>query len=80
MAEVEIHTGHGPSADAFGQRDEESRHAERRALRFDIAEGFLELGLVMSSRYFLSRKRFFVAFGGLGAIVGTLPGIAGWVS
>jgi hypothetical protein len=62
------------------QRDEESKHAERRALRFDIAEGFLELGLVMSSLYFLSRKRFFVAFGGIGAIVGTLLGIAGWVS
>jgi Domain of unknown function (DUF4337) len=62
------------------ERDEESKHAERRALRFDIGEGFLELGLVMSSLYFLSRKRFFVAFGAVGAVVGTLIGIIGALS
>jgi len=62
------------------ERDQESRHAERRALRFDIGEGFLELGLVMSSLYFLSRRRFFVAFGGVGALVGTLLGILGGLS
>jgi len=60
--------------------DEQSKHAERRALRFDVGEGFLELGLVMSSLYFLSRKRFFVAFGGVGAAVGTLLGVLGWWS
>jgi Domain of unknown function (DUF4337) len=62
------------------ERDEESKHAERRALRFDIGEGFLELGLVMSSLYFLSRKRFFVVFGAVGAVVGTLIGIIGALS
>ena len=62
------------------EREEESKHAERRALRFDVGEGFLELGLVMSSLYFLSRKRFFVAFGGVGAVVGTLIGIVGYLS
>jgi hypothetical protein len=62
------------------QRDDESKHSERRALRFDIGEGFLELGLVMSSLYFLSRKRFFVVLGGLGAVVGTLLGAIGWLS
>jgi hypothetical protein len=62
------------------ERDGESKHAERRALRFDVGEGFLELGLVMSSLYFLSRKRFFVAFGAVGAVVGTLLGIIGWMS
>lgn len=62
------------------ERDEESKHAERRALRFDVGEGFLELGLVMSSLYFLSRKRFFVAFGGVGAAAGTIIGILGWLS
>ncbi|MGA2861386.1 MAG: DUF4337 domain-containing protein [Steroidobacteraceae bacterium] len=61
-------------------RDEESKHAERRALRFDVGEGFLELGLVMSSLYFLSRKRFFVALGGVGAVAGTLTGAIGWLS
>jgi len=62
------------------ERDQESQHAERRALRFDIGEGFLELGLVMTSLYFLSRKRLFVAFGAVGAVIGTLIGITGWFS
>jgi Domain of unknown function (DUF4337) len=62
------------------ERDQESQHAERRALRFDVGEGFLELGLVMSSLYFLSRKRLFVIFGGVGAVAGTIIGIIGWLS
>jgi hypothetical protein len=62
------------------ERDQQSQRAERRALRFDVGEGFLELGLVMSSLYFLSRKRFFVAFGGLGAAAGTIIGVVGWLS
>ena len=62
------------------QRDEESKHAEHRALRFDLGEGFLELGLVMSSLYFLSRKRLFVAFGGVGAVIGTIIGVIGCFS
>jgi hypothetical protein len=59
-------------------RDAESEHSERRALRFDLGEGLLELGLVMSSLYFLSRKRFFVGFGALAAVAGTVLGIMGW--
>jgi hypothetical protein len=62
------------------ERDQESQHAERRAARFDLGEGFLELGLVMSSLYFLSRRRFFVVFGGLGAAAGTIIGLVGWFS
>ena len=34
----------------------------------------------MSSLYFLSRKRFFVVFGGVGAAAGTIIGIIGWLS
>jgi hypothetical protein len=58
-------------------RDAESKHAEDRAIRFDLAEGFLELGLVMSSLYFLSHRRFFVALGGTAAVVGTVIGVLG---
>jgi hypothetical protein len=65
---------------AAQERDEESKHSERRGLRFDVGEGFLELGLVMSSLYFLSRKRFFVVFGGIGAVAGTIIGIIGWLT
>jgi hypothetical protein len=52
---------------------------ERRALRFDIGEGLLELGLVLCSLYFLARKTFFPAFGVLSSIAGTAMGISGWV-
>jgi uncharacterized membrane protein len=51
---------------------------ERRALRYDIGEGLLELGLVLSSLYFLSRNAFFPVIGLVAAIGGTALGIAGW--
>ena len=59
------------------ERDAQSKHAEDRAVRFDLGEGFLELGLVMSSLYFLSRKRFFVALGSAAATAGTVIGVMG---
>jgi hypothetical protein len=61
-------------------REAESKHAEDRAFRFDLGEGFLELGLVMSSLYFLSRKRFFVMFGVLAAFGGTVIGAMGFLA
>jgi hypothetical protein len=62
------------------ERDAESKHAENRAVRFDLGEGFLELGLVMSSLYFLSRKRFFVALGAIAAVGGTVIGVIGFLA
>ncbi len=50
---------------------------ERRALRLDIGEGFLELGLVLSSLYFLSKRRFFPIIGGVAAVIGAALGVAG---
>jgi Domain of unknown function (DUF4337) len=61
-------------------KDEQSVHAEDRAARFDLGEGFLELGLVMSSLYFLSRRRFFVALGATAAGIGTVIGLIGLVT
>lgn len=55
-------------------RESQSAHAEARALRFDLGEGFLELGLVMSSLYFLSRRRLFVILGASAALIGTVIG------
>jgi hypothetical protein len=60
-------------------KEEDSKHEERRALRLDMGEGFLELGLVMSSLYFLSKARFFPLIGGLAAIVGSCLGVAGYI-
>ena len=60
-------------------KDEETKVEERRALRFDIGEGLLELGLVLCSLYFLARKSFFPIFGVLASITGTAMGIWGFL-
>jgi len=54
------------------EREAQTRHAEARALRFDLGEGFLELGLVLSSLYFLARKRLFPVAGMVAAALGTV--------
>lgn len=59
--------------------EEETRREERRAIRLDLGEGFLELGLVLSSLYFLSRRRFFPALGFGAEIIGTILGAAGFL-
>lgn len=61
------------------RKDEETKVEERRALRFDIGEGFLELGLVLCSLYFLARKSFFPIFGVLAGVAGTAMGIWGFL-
>ena len=51
-------------------KQKETVHAEFLALRFDLGEGFLELGLVLSSLYFLGRQRVFPIAGGTAALIG----------
>jgi len=60
-------------------KDKETEIEERRALRFDIGEGLLELGLVLCSLYFLARKVFFPVFGVLSSIAGTAMGVVGFM-
>lgn len=64
--------------EAHGKEDD-SLHEERRALRLDMGEGFLELGLVLSSLYFLSKQRLFPLIGGIAAVIGLGLGIAGFI-
>jgi hypothetical protein len=59
------------------KKDRESQHAEHQALRFDLAEGLFEIGLVMSSLYFLAHRKIFPAIGLLGGIAGVVLGILG---
>jgi hypothetical protein len=59
--------------------DDETKHEEQRALKYDIGEGLLELGLVLLSLFFLARKAFFPIFGIIASIAGTSMGIWGWV-
>jgi hypothetical protein len=61
------------------QKDEETKRSELRALRLDLGEGFLELGLVLSSLYFLSKRRFFPALGGAAAVLGAVVSAANWL-
>ena len=50
---------------------------ERRALRYDLGEGLLEIALVTSSLYFISHKKMFPAIGIIAGIVGTVIAAAG---
>ena len=59
-------------------KDVEQKLEERRALRFDIGEGLLELGLVLCSLFFLARKHFFPVLGVVASLAGVAMGIAGW--
>ncbi len=61
-------------------KEEQTRHEESRALRLDLGEGFLELGLVMSSLYFLSKRKLFPAIGGIAAVIGAVLGVIGFLS
>jgi hypothetical protein len=61
-------------------KEKESDHEEERAVWLDLGEGFLELGLVLSSLYFLSKRRFFPVLGGLGALIGLGLGVYGYLA
>jgi hypothetical protein len=61
------------------EKEQDSAHEEARAVRFDIGEGLLELGMVLSSLYFLSKRRFFPIIGGLAAIAGTVCGVTAYL-
>jgi hypothetical protein len=65
--------------EAHAKHDETARE-EGRAIRLDIGEGFLELGLVLSSLYFLSKRKFFPVLGITAAVIGTALGVAGFLA
>jgi hypothetical protein len=58
----------------------ETVREEGRAVRLDLGEGFLELGLVLSSLYFLSKRRFFPVIGITAAVIGTVLGVIGFLA
>jgi uncharacterized protein DUF4337 len=67
--------------DEAREKQREAQRAERKALRYDLGEGLLEIGLILTSLYFLSRKKFFPVMGLLGGIAGLLVAATGlWVS
>jgi hypothetical protein len=50
---------------------------EHRALRFDIGEGLLEIGLVLTSLYFISRRVMFPVMGVVAGLAGIAIAITG---
>jgi hypothetical protein len=64
--------------DAHAQ-EKRSDLEEDRALRYDIGEGMLELGLVLCSLYFLSHNALFPVIGIVASIGGVAMGIAGYL-
>jgi hypothetical protein len=63
-------------ADARKQ-DDEAAHVEAQALRYDFGEGLLEIGLVLTSLYFISRSKIFPVMGALSAALGIGIAISG---
>jgi hypothetical protein len=54
-----------------------SEAAEERALRYDIGEGLLEIGLVLSSLYFIARRNMFPILGLIAGIAGAATALTG---
>jgi Domain of unknown function (DUF4337) len=61
-------------------REAESHREEDRGLRLDMGEGLLELGLVLTSLFFLSRQKLFPLIGGVAAVVGTVVALTNFLA
>ena len=57
--------------------DETTEHDEDRGLRYDIGEGLLEIALILSSLYFISKKRFFPVMGAIAGLAGVAVAATG---
>ncbi|MDP9055540.1 MAG: DUF4337 domain-containing protein [Acidobacteriota bacterium] len=64
--------------DAEGQ-DRKAEHVEAQALRFDFGEGLIEIGLVLTSLYFIARSKLFPAVGVVSALLGLGAAISGYL-
>jgi hypothetical protein len=55
------------------EKEVETLHTEDQALRFDIGEGMLEIGVVLASLYFIARRKIFpvvsLTIGSLGIVI-----------
>ena len=60
-------------------QDREAAQVEKRALRYDFGEGLLEIGLVLTSLYFISRSRLFPWLGMTSAVLGVGIALSGWL-
>jgi hypothetical protein len=56
--------------------ESEAHHQEAAALRYDIGEGFLEIGLVTTSLFFIARRKLFPLMGIIAAIAGVCVAVS----
>jgi hypothetical protein len=59
--------------------EKESEKVEEQALRFDFGEGLLEIAVVMTSMFFISKSKLFPVVGGIAAVAGIILGILGFL-
>jgi Domain of unknown function (DUF4337) len=59
--------------------EKRSAAIEAQALRYDFGEGLLEIALVLSSLYFIARRKLFPVVGVIAAILGTAVAISGYL-
>jgi hypothetical protein len=59
--------------------DEKANHVEDQALRFDFGEGLLEIGLVLTSLYFIARSTLFPIVGVVSALIGIGMAVSGYL-
>jgi hypothetical protein len=69
---------HDAQEDARGT-DERAAREEETALRFDFGEGLLEIGVVLTSLYFLSKNLVFPGVGVVAALCGIGLGVLGFL-
>lgn len=58
--------------------DAHSEHVEDQALRFDFGEGLLEVGLILTSLYFISKSKLFPVAGVSCSVIGIGIAISGY--
>jgi hypothetical protein len=61
------------------KQDEKAAHVEDQALRFDFGEGLIEIGLVLTSLYFIARSKLFPVVGVISAVLGVGAAISGYL-
>lgn len=61
------------------ERGEASELAERQALRYDLGEGMLEMGLVLASMFFIAKRNIFPVMSMISGIAGAALAASGWL-
>ena len=66
-------------SDQAREKEKEAELVEHKALRFDFGEGLLEIGLVLTSLYFISKKMLFPVIGIVAGLSGLAAAVTGWL-